>query len=270
MALACCPVPGAITAPLQALAKRHGIYIGGNQFEAPAEWPGRYFNCSFLIDPRGAVILRFRRINTALWPSPHDLMDAYLKTHGVEGTFPVIRTELGALAMVPCGEIAVPEVSRVLMMRGAEVILHPTNEPFSPPLEAAKTARAAENMVYLVSANVAGGIGFSREGSVPGGRSQIIDYSGARIAYEPDACETSAVSALVDIDALRAARRDNGLHKRCCAPASRSIGPSMRKRRSIRQNQFLDAPMTAARELAGPADKALRNLVAAGIVPETP
>ena len=35
-------------------------------------------------------------------------------------------------------------------------------------------------------------------------------------------------------------------------------------------NQFLDAPMTAARELAGPADKALRNLVAAGIVPETP
>jgi hypothetical protein len=81
-ALACCPVPGAITAPLQALAKRHGIYIGGNQFEAPAEWPGRFFNCSFLINPHGEVILRFRRINTALWPSPHDLMDAYLKTHG--------------------------------------------------------------------------------------------------------------------------------------------------------------------------------------------
>ena len=33
--------------------------------------------------------------------------------------------------MLACGEILVPESSRVLMLRGAEVLLHPTNEPYT-------------------------------------------------------------------------------------------------------------------------------------------
>src|SRR5579862_2846829 len=88
--LACCPIPGVITEPLQALAQRHRIYIAGNHFEAPPDWPGRFFNSCFLIAPTGEVILRFRRINTALWPSPHDMLDTYLRKHGIEGAFPVV------------------------------------------------------------------------------------------------------------------------------------------------------------------------------------
>ena len=67
----------------------------------------------------------------------------------------------------------------MLMMQGAEVILHSTNSPRRPAQEAAKVVRAAENMVYVISANVADGIGFSWDGSVPGGRSHIIDISAA-------------------------------------------------------------------------------------------
>ena len=67
-----------ITEPLQELARRRRIYIGGHQFESDPEWPGRYFNTCFLIDPEGTVILRYRRVNTAAFPSPHDFMDAYL------------------------------------------------------------------------------------------------------------------------------------------------------------------------------------------------
>src|SRR5205085_5250517 len=100
-------------------------------------------------------------------------MDAYLAKHGSADVFPVADTELGRLALIPCGEINVPEVARVLMMQGAEVILHSTNSPRRPAQEAAKVVRAAENMVYVISANVAGGIGFSLDGSVLGGRSHI-------------------------------------------------------------------------------------------------
>ena len=51
---ACCPIPGAITEPFQEFARRRQIYVGGHQFESDPEWPGRYFNTCFLIDPNGA------------------------------------------------------------------------------------------------------------------------------------------------------------------------------------------------------------------------
>src|SRR5262249_9264803 len=182
-----CPTRGATTEPLKRLARQRRIYIGAHQFEIDPEWPGRYFNTSFLIAPSGAVILRYRRVNTAAFPSPHDFMDKYLARYSMAEVFPVADTELGRLALIPCGEINVPEVARVLMMQGAEVILHSTNSPRRPTQEAAKIVRAAENMVYVISANVAGGIGFSWDGSVLGGRSQIIDYLGQTLAYEDGA-----------------------------------------------------------------------------------
>jgi hypothetical protein len=64
--LACYPVPGPITEPLQHLAQRLGVYIGGNQFETTPQWPGRYFNTSFLIDPAGKIVLRYRRFHGRL------------------------------------------------------------------------------------------------------------------------------------------------------------------------------------------------------------
>jgi len=208
---ACATIPGPITEPLAALARRFDIYIAGNHFEVDPRWPDRYFNSSFLLDPRGEVILRYRRINTASWTSPHDILDIYREAYGEEGIFPVADTELGRLAIFPCGEIQSPELSRVFMMRGAEVLLHPSNEPITLRAESAKICRASENMCYLISTNVAGGIGFSVGGVEQGGHSQIIDHLGNRIAYETDPGETTAVSAMIDVEALRRARRDTGM-----------------------------------------------------------
>ena len=265
---ACYPIPGPITAPLAKLAIRNGIYIGGNQFEVDASWPGRFFNCCFLISPKGEVILRFRRINTASWPSPHDFMDGYFAHYGIEGTFPVVETELGRLAMIPCGEIAVPEVARVFMMRGAEVILHPTNEQESNAQEAAKVARGAENMVYLISANVAGGIGFSADGSVLGGRSQIIDYRGKRLAFDASSEESTGVSAVMDVETLRRARRETGMANTLLRGRWDMYRPFFERMTAYPANGFLNAPMTDAGETKALADAALRNLIKAGVVVE--
>jgi predicted amidohydrolase len=266
---ACCPVPGAITEPLQGLARRRRIYIGGHQFESDPEWPGRYFNTCFLIDPEGTVILRYRRVNTAAFPSPHDFMDAYLARYSAAEIFPVADTPLGRLAMIPCGEINVPEVARVLMLQGAEVILHPTNSPRRPAQEAAKVVRAAENMVFVISANVAHGIGFSLDGSVPGGRSHIIDYLGRTLAYEDGAEETTAVSALIDVEAMRSARRkDTSTSNPLLRARWEMYRPFFATACFYPPNSFLDAPMADA-EAAKPALAAsLRNMARAGVLLE--
>ena len=263
---ACCAIPGPITAPLQALAGKLSIYIAGNQFESDPLWPGRYFNSCFLIDPQGEVILRFRRINTAAFPSPHDFMDAYLAHYGAEKTFPVVETELGRLAMIACGEIAVPEVARVLMMRGAEVILHPTNEPKSPSQEAAKVARAAENMVYVVSANVAGGIGFSADGSELGGRSQIIDFRGDTLAFDAGTGESTSVSAVIDMEALRDARRDLGMSNTLLRTRWEMYREFYQGIAVYPPNHFLDQPMRESALPMAPAEAALANLMRVGVV----
>lgn len=266
---ACYPVPGDISAPLQAKAREYGIYVGANQFEFDPEWPGRYFNSSYLIDPRGEVILRYRRINTAQWPSPHDFMDAYFARYGVAGTFPVVATELGNLAMLPCGELMVPEATRVLMMRGAEVLLHPTNEQVGPGQDAAKVLRAAENMMYLVSANVAGPIGFAQGETPQGGRSRIVDFDGRDLAFEPGAEETTEVSAVLDVEALRAARRGLAMRNRLLRSRFEIYLPVYQDAVIYPANQFLDTPMPHWDATAPVAQVALENLVRRGIaVPE--
>jgi len=263
---ACDTIPGRATAPLQEVAIRRNIYIAGNLFEIDPKWPGRFFNSCFLIDPAGEVLLRYRRINTAMWPSPHDFMDAYVGELGADGTFPVVDTELGKLAMIACGEIAVPEVSRALMMQGAEVILHPTNEDLNPGQEAAKIARASENMVYVVSANVAGGIGFSPDGSVLGGRSRIIDFRGQTLSYQPGTEEDISVSAMIDVEALRAARRDTSMANTLLRSRWEMYRGFYEKAAFYPPNQFLDAPMTEGAQTKLAVETAMQNLVRAGIV----
>lgn len=259
---ACTTIPGPITGRLAEAARRHGIYIAGNHFEVDPLWPDRYFNASFLLDPDGEVILRYRRINTASWTSPHDILDQYREAYGEDGLFPVVDTELGRLAIFPCGEINVPELSRVFMMRGAEVLLHPDNGAVSLRTDAAKISRAAENMCYLVSSNVAGSIGF---GGTDGGSSAIIDHLGHRIAHEESAAETT-ITAMIDIEALRAARRDTGMGNML-----------LRSRWEMYRDYFATAEFYPANGLDGRTyqtfadlkslgDQAVDNLTRAGVI----
>lgn len=263
---ACATIPGPITDRLAEVAKARGIYIAGNHFEVDPRWPDRYFNSSFLLDPKGEVILRYRRINTASWTSPHDILDAYRNAYGEDGIFPVVDTELGRLAIFPCGEIVVPELSRVLMMRGAEVFLHPHNGPVTAPSEAAKTCRAAENMCYLISANVAGGIGFSADGSEQGGHSRIVDYLGNDAATDTGASENVTTSAMIDVEALRQARRDTGMGNML-----------LRSRWEMYRDYFASAEFYPPNGLAGGAfetyaeltplqQQAVGNLTRAGVI----
>lgn len=268
---ACSSIPGPLTEPLQALAKRERIFIAGNLFEAPPEWPGRYFNSSFLIDPTGEVILNYRRVNTAAFPSVHDFMTDYLAATPQSDVFPVVETELGRLALIPCGEINVPEVARVMLMQGAEVILHPTNSKRTDAQEAAKLSRVAENMIYLVSANVAGPIGFSPDNAIPGGRSHIIDHLGRTVAFQEDAEESIGVSAIIDIEALRRDRRtDTGLANPLLRARYEMYVPYYSGARFYPPDHFRATPMAQTAETKAAVAIARRNMEQAGILNPLP
>jgi len=264
--LACFPIPGPITERLSAVAQRHRIHIGGHQFESAPEWPGRYFNTAFLIEPDGSVILHYRRLNTAAFPSPHDLWDDYRARVSPADMFPVVETPLGRIGMIPCGEINVPEVARVLTLQGAEIILHPTNSPLRPAQEAAKVARAAENMVYLISANVAGPIGFSRDRSIPGGRSHILDFQGRTLAYEGGDAPCVTVSAVIEPDALRKARgTDMGTSNQLIRGRWEAYAPFYQAAHFYPTNSFLNRPMEVAADLQPHLETARANMRAAGL-----
>lgn len=266
---ACYPVPGPITEPLQQLAQELGVHIGGNQFEADLEWRDRFFNTSFLIDPSGEIVLRYRRIHTAQWVSPHDFLEDYLARYGVEGLWPVAETALGRVAMLACGEIMVPEASRMLMLRGAEILVHPTNEPISEGEEAAKVAAAAANMMYVVSANVAGPIGFSDDGSpdpITGGSSRIVDFRGNTVSYDASPNETVGVSSVLDTGALRVARSENSMANGLLRIRVESFADMFRDVVLYPANSFLDSPMEHWRDTSVPADRSLKNLGELGVI----
>ncbi len=211
---ACIEMAGAEYEALGKIAQKHNIFLAGNAYELDPNFPGLYFQTCFIIDPSGAIILRYRRLNSMFAPTPHDVWDKYLDCYGLEGVFPVAKTDIGNLAALASEEILYPEVARCLALRGAEIFLHTTSEVYgkdTAPKNAAKICRAVENMAYVISANTAGIANISIPISSADGGSKIIDYRGLILA-ETATGESMAAFAEIDLAALRRYRRRPGLN----------------------------------------------------------
>lgn len=195
---------------LSKIAQQHRIFLAGNAYETDPKFGDLYFQTSFVIDPTGEVVLRYRRINSMFAPTPHDVWERYLEVYGLDGVFPVARTDIGNLAAIASDEILFPEVARCLAMRGAEVFVHPTSEAAGSAKDSAKTCRALENMAYVVSANSGGIDGTDVPRASTDGGSKIIDYRGL-VIVETGPGESMAAFAEIDIEALRRNRRRPGM-----------------------------------------------------------
>jgi predicted amidohydrolase len=207
--LAALEVDGPEYAAMGAMAQRLGLFIAGNAYEADRHFPGLYFQTSFIIAPSGDVVLRYRRLNSMFAPTPHDVWSKYLDIYGLDGVFPVARTEIGNLAAIASEEILYPEIARAMALRGAEIFVHSSSEigsPIDTPKAIAKRARAQENMAYVVSANTAGIELSSLPVASGDGNSMVVDYKG-RVLAESNSRETFTAFAEIDLGALRATRR---------------------------------------------------------------
>lgn len=194
---------------LGGVAQRLNMFVAGNAYEADDHFPDFYFQTSFVIAPSGEVVLRYRRLNSMFAPTPHDVWSCYLDIYGLDGVFPVARTEIGNIAAIASEEILYPEIARAHALRGAEVFVHSSSEigsPLDTPKDIAKQARAFENMAYVVSANTAGIEGASLPLASADGNSQVVDWKG-RVIAESNSGETFTAFATVDVDSLREGRR---------------------------------------------------------------
>lgn len=185
-------IPGPSVEALAGACARHGLHCVAGLLE------------------RDGVRLR----NTAVLVGPSGLVGRYRKTHlpflGVDrfvapGEEPpeVYDTPVGRLGIVICYELRFPEPTRALALGGAELILHPTNWPtvVRPFADFLTRARAAENRVFLLTANRVGA-----EGGVEFfGRSQIVDPLGDRLV---EAGEHEDELVLAELDPAEAREKD--------------------------------------------------------------
>jgi predicted amidohydrolase len=151
--------------------------------------------------------------NSAVLVGPAGLVGTYRKTHlpflGVDrftvpgDELPVYETPLGRIGVEICYDLRFPEVTRTLALKGADLVAHPTNFPLAAKVqtEVITLARAAENRIYLLTANR---VGKERTGEFCGW-SQIVDPYGKRLA---EAGETGEALLVADVEVERARDKD--------------------------------------------------------------
>jgi predicted amidohydrolase len=206
------PIPGPVTDRIGEVANARGCYITGNVFERDDTWPGRLFNTTFIVSPEREVVLKYRKINgpnhIGTYTGADDIYTEYTNRYGELSMFPVAETDIGVLGALVCTDIIYPEMARALALQGAEVLIHPTAEPWSDvdqQWDVFRRARACENWAYLASAAAGAFVGSDRPRSGYRGHSQVIDYNGNVLSITPAPGE-AVCFATIDVDAVRELR----------------------------------------------------------------
>lgn len=207
-------IPGWETEFLGERARRHGVFILAQLKEKLPDFPGRFFNTVFLLDPDGAVVYRHRK-NVVLFvehsTTPHDVFDEWVASHGdsIDAFFPVARTEIGNIGGSVGVEGSFPESYRGFALNGAEILYRGSlPEPWVSReiWEIQNRARALDNTAYLVAPNTGSLIMPGNPptviGGALGGRSMIAGYKGELLA-QSNVADDCYVAVEVNIDALR-------------------------------------------------------------------
>ncbi len=208
-------IPGPETDALGEIARDYDAFVMAQAKARHSDWPDRFFNVGFILDPAGAVILKHYKVSP-LFPvehsvCPHDIYDWWVEKYGrtLDSFWPVVDTEIGCLGVMMANEGSYPENARALALNGAEVVYrasypHPAtgNEFF----EIQSRARALDNNFYVVAPNM-GTYYLFPEDDTPidtfGGRSFIIDHRGQIVGRQDYGAGSTYVGGIIDIEALR-------------------------------------------------------------------
>lgn len=208
-------IPGPYSDLLAEKAKQRKIYIAANMLEVHPDFPGRFFNCSFLIGPDGKILIKHWKNNNNAWvfpyTTPSDIYTEFVAKYGREALFPVARTEIGNIGLLTCGELGFPENARCTAMNGAEILCHLSSEPHNMSLgdvhnwEAFRKTRAYENKCFLAMANIGLYEGATRGLHGSHGDSAIHNFDGAIINQIRGPGEAT-IKAPIDLNTLRRSR----------------------------------------------------------------
>jgi predicted amidohydrolase len=163
------PLPGPTENRYQALARKHNIWlIPGSIYERAGD---DIFNTASVINPQGEVVTRYRKIYPFL---PYE--------KGVKAGNEIVVfdvPEVGRFGISICYDGWIPETTRAMVWKGAEVVLHPT---MTGTIDRAQElilaqANAIANQCYFVDVNNVGPLGNGRS-IVVGPEGEILHQSG--------------------------------------------------------------------------------------------
>jgi predicted amidohydrolase len=151
----------------------------------------KYFNSAVFVGPRGLLAL-YRK--THLFNQEKKWFDA-----GDTG-FTVTPFRGAKIGVMICFDWVYPESARVLAVRGADIVCHPSNLVL-PYCQAAMITRSLENRVFTITTNRVGREKRGKTELTFSGMSQIVDPFGKVLRKAP---RTGEMLAVVDVDPARA------------------------------------------------------------------
>ena len=200
-------IPGYSTNIISQLAKKHKVWILiGSMLETAGAGRGLPFNTSVLINPKGKITAKYRKIH---------LFDIKLKgkqilesSRNQAGKHPKLaKIENIKVGLSICYDLRFPELYRYYSKSGAKIICIPSS--FTKPTGEAHwhtliKARAIENFAYVIAPNQAG----TGSGGVKTyGHSLIVDPWG-KILAEGSANKEEVIFAEIDLDYLEKIRKN--------------------------------------------------------------
>jgi deaminated glutathione amidase len=181
------PVPGPTSEWLRGVARRRAMWIlGGSFLEADA---GRIFNTSLLVDRRGEIVARYRKIHRfdVDLPGQPSIRESATVASGEEVV--AAETEFGVAGLTVCYDLRFPELYRALADRGAVLLFVPaafTLETGRDHWEILLRARAIENQAFVMAPAQWGAWGRPKDNRRCYGRSLVADPWGTVVATAPD------------------------------------------------------------------------------------
>ena len=194
-------LPGAMTDPVEDVARRLGVHVVFPTYERGAE-RGVIYNSAALFGPEGEVLGVYRK--THLFPTERlreaDPSKGSLTGWSTPGHEPVvIETELARIGLTICYDGDFPELYRCEAILGAEVIVRTAALLRSFEIwEMTNRARAYDNHVYIAACN---GVGPDAGGNYYFGHSMIVSPIAQVLALARGTEE--CIAAELDPDPIR-------------------------------------------------------------------
>ena len=186
-------VPGRITRDIQVAARSLGVHVAWPTYRRGPE-RGVVYNSAILIGPDGEIIGIYDKTH----PFPLERRDCGGWVT-VGNRADVFETALGSIGMIICYDGDFPELSRLLAVKGAQIILRPSALLRSFDIwHITNAARAYDNHVYVVATNA---VGPDAGGSYYFGHSMIVNPIAWRLAQARGGEEI--IAARLDPDPLR-------------------------------------------------------------------
>jgi len=209
---------------LQAAAEEIGIMLAVGVDVRGEQAPDVHI-ASVLIDSTGEILHVHHK--TVFWDYEYTLFTPGTKQ------LEVIETRIGRIGQLMCADGIVPEVPRILALKGAEILVNSLNSRGPDEMRVHEPLRAIENHVWHVAANTVGG---PADGYPWTGGSQIVSPTGHILANAGETDEgvvwadiTPAAShpkVLYGIGSLVAFRRPE-LYGELVADVDSHVGASM-------------------------------------------